>query len=87
MSPNAQTRHMRKTAGAAVVRRKKVAASKLNALIQLLKRPKRSSLATLCKATNWQSHSVRATLSRLRARELPVVRLKDEGGVSRYRIS
>ena len=67
-------------------RRKSVPRSKIGTLIQRLKRPKGASIATLCTATNWQAHSVRAALSRLKERGHTVVRMPSEGRVTRYRI-
>ena len=67
-------------------RRKSVPQSKIDRLIQRLKRPKGASIATLCTATNWQAHSVRAALSRLKERGHTVVRVHSEGRVTRYRI-
>lgn len=66
--------------------RKPASRSKIDTLIQCLKRPQGASIATLCKATHWQSHSVRSALSRMHTRGHKVVRLLDKGRVTRYRI-
>lgn len=39
------------------------AASKLETVVALLRRPKGTTIAELCKTTGWQSHSVRGALS------------------------
>ena len=60
--------------------------TKIDILIKCLKGPKGASIAALCKATNWQSHSVRAALSRMHERGHKVVRAHDDGRITRYRI-
>ena len=77
-----KTRH-----GTLKTERKPASRSKVDTLVQCLKRPKGVSIATLCNATNWQSHSVRAALSRMQERGHTVVRIHDEGRVTRYRIT
>ena len=66
--------------------RKPSSRSKVEILIQCLQHPKGASIAALCKATNWQSHSVRSALSRMRMRGNKVVRIHNDGRVARYRI-
>jgi outer membrane biosynthesis protein TonB len=68
-------------------RHKSTPRTKVDTLIQCLKRPKGASIAALCKATNWQPHSVRSALSRMQARGHNIVRLQDSGRVTRYRIA
>ncbi len=52
----------------------------------LLERPDGASIAELTRATKWQAHSVRAALTGLRKAGTDVVRTKDDGGTTRYRI-
>ena len=61
--------------------------TKIDTLIRCLKRSKGDSISALCKATNWQSHSVRSALSRMRRRGHSVVRIEGEGRVTRYHIA
>jgi len=60
--------------------------NKIDTLIQYLKRHNGASIAVLCKATNWQPHSIRSALSRLHIRGYKVSRIQGEGCVTRYRI-
>lgn len=69
------------------VQRKSVSRTKVDTLIRCLQRPTGASLATLCKATQWQPHSIRSALSRLNARGYRVVRLQAKGRVTRYRLA
>ncbi len=66
---------------------KSASRTKIDTLIQHLKRPKGASILALCKATNWQSHSVRSALSRMHERGHKVVRTQDQGRVARYHIA
>jgi hypothetical protein len=52
----------------------------------LVERPDGASIAELTKATNWQAHSVRAALTGLRKAGTDVVRTKDDGGTTCYRV-
>ena len=55
---------------------------------KLLRRPKGASIAQLQTATQWQAHSLRAALSRLRTAGHAVERLpRQKGGAARYRIA
>ena len=56
--------------------------------IDLLSRPKGSSVPELTKATGWQVHSVRGVLSRIRRSEpgIALTSNKPSGGVRRYRM-
>ena len=55
-------------------------------LLALLERNEGASVAELAEGTGWQPHSVRAALSRLRQRGVPVERLGHPGRTCRYRI-
>jgi DNA-binding IclR family transcriptional regulator len=59
---------------------------KLETILELLKRPEGAQLAELEKATGWQPHSVRAALTGLRKRDVPILREKQDG-VTRYRVA
>jgi len=62
--------------------------SKTATIQKLLRRPKGASLAQLQAATQWQTHSLRAALTRLRKAGLAVERLPvAKGGTTRYRIA
>lgn len=57
------------------------------AIIQgLVERPNGASIVELTKATKWQAHSVRAALTGIRKSGTDVVRTKDDGGTTRYRV-
>ena len=62
--------------------------TKIAKLQILLERPSGARLDALCKATGWQTHSVRATLSGLRKAGHVIERTpgKSNAGVSVYRI-
>jgi hypothetical protein len=61
--------------------------SKLGILAALLHTPEGASLAALCKATGWQSHSVRGAMAGALRRKGHVVNSSKAGdGVRRYRI-
>jgi hypothetical protein len=47
-------------------------------LIRYLQRPRGVTLAALCRATDWKSHSVRAALSRIPARGHTVIRIQEK---------
>ena len=66
-------------------RRKPAPRSKVEILIQCLQRSDGASIAVLCKATNWQSH-VRSALSRMGTRGYKVIRIHNDGRVTRYRV-
>ena len=62
--------------------------SKTAEIRKLLKRPKGASISQLQAATQWQAHSIRAALTRLRQSGVPLERLPTgKAGGSRYRIS
>ena len=61
--------------------------SKIEVLILHLQRPRGVTLAALCKATDWKSHSVRAALSRMPARGHRVIRIQENNRLTRYRIT
>jgi len=67
--------------------RKPAARTKVDTLLRCLKRPKGASIAVLCNATNWQPHSVRSAVSRMHARGHNIVRIRDNGRVTRCRIA
>jgi hypothetical protein len=52
----------------------------------LLGRAEGASIAELMKATGWQAHSVRATLTGVRKTGQEVARSKDDAGTTRYRL-
>lgn len=54
---------------------------------EMLERPKGASLEEICKATCWQSHTVRAALSGLRKAGFVIDREKNAAGLSVYRIT
>ena len=55
---------------------------------KLLRRPKGASITQLQTATQWQIHSLRAALSRLRTAGHAVERLpRQKGAAARYRIA
>jgi Tfp pilus assembly protein PilX len=62
--------------------------SKTATIQRLLRRPKGASLTQLQTATQWQPHSLRAALSRLRKTGYAVERLPaHKSGGARYRIA
>ena len=64
-------------------------ATKTDKILNLLRRQKGATIADLCKATDWQAHSVRGFLSgTVRKRmELDLVVEKDANGLRRYRLA
>ena len=54
-------------------------------LIALLERQAGATIAQMCAKTGWQAHSVRAALTGLRKRGIPVTRTSNESGPSIYR--
>lgn len=70
----------RKTTGS------KRAVSKLDTIENMLRRPKGVSIDDLTKVTGWQAHSVRAALTRLRKKDIVIVREVVRGN-SRYQIA
>jgi hypothetical protein len=69
-------------ATAAPVRRSKKAS-----LLALLERPDGAAISDLIEATGWQVHSVRAALTGFRKDGKELIRAKDEGGITRYRVA
>ncbi|MES2908972.1 MAG: DUF3489 domain-containing protein [Pseudomonadota bacterium] len=61
----------------------KLAGTKSEALLKLLRRPKGASMAEMEKATGWQAHSVRAALTGLRKKSISLTR-ETTSGASRY---
>ena len=62
-------------------------ASKLATLITQLQAPEGATLASLCEATGWQSHSVRGALAgALKRKGYEVTSSRPEDGPRRYRI-
>ena len=55
-------------------------------LIDLLKRKKGATIETIVATLDWQPHTVRAALTRLRQQGLAIERIRHDG-VSRYRIA
>jgi len=60
--------------------------SKLDAILKLLRQPGGSTLDRMVKTTGWQSHAVRAALSRLRQRGFQIERQSTDGKPSRYHL-
>jgi hypothetical protein len=61
--------------------------TKLSQIRTMLVSPSGASLATLCKATGWQSHSVRAALTGLRKAGNSIEKGKAGDGTTLYRIT
>ena len=61
--------------------------SKKAAIVALLERPNGAAISDLTKATGWQQHSVRAALTGLRKEGKELVRSKDAGGATYYRLA
>jgi Protein of unknown function (DUF3489) len=61
--------------------------SKKAAILALLQQPDGAAIGDLTAATGWQVHSVRAALTGLRKEGKELVRAKDEGGVTHYRLA
>lgn len=61
--------------------------SKKASLLALLERPDGAAISDLIEATGWQVHSVRAALTGFRKDGKELIRAKDEGGVTRYRVA
>ncbi len=67
---------------------KPVATGKIGLMVGLLKKPKGTSLAELCAATGWQSHSVRGALSGTIKKKLGLPLLSEKTDKGRiYRIA
>lgn len=60
--------------------------SKLDQVVALLSRPQGASLAEVCTATGWQTHSVRGALAGSLKRKGHVVTSDKVDGVRRYRV-
>jgi len=58
-----------------------------NSLLALLERPDGAAISDLIEATGWQVHSVRAALTGFRKDGKELIRAKDEGGITRYRVA
>ncbi len=61
--------------------------TKAGAILSQLARPNGASIAHLRKATGWQAHSIRATLTGLRKQGHDVLRDKNAKGVTMYRVA
>jgi hypothetical protein len=61
--------------------------SKKSAILALLQRPQGAAIGDLTDATGWQTHSVRAALTGLRKEGKELARIKNEGGVTHYRLA
>ncbi len=61
--------------------------TKAGAILSQLARPNGASIAHLRKATGWQAHSIRATLTGLRKQGHDVRRSKNAKGVTMYRVA
>ena len=91
-------RKVRKPAEVRVLRTKRIAPapnssvaparpSKKAVVIALLERPDGAAISDLIGVTGWQAHSVRAALTGLRKEGKDLVRDKDAGGVTHYRLA
>ncbi len=67
--------------------REGVRQTKAGAILGHLMRPNGATVARLQKATGWQPHSIRATLTGLRKRGHAVLRGKNAKGVTTYCIA
>ncbi len=61
--------------------------TKAGAILGQLRRPSGATVARLQKATGWQPHSIRATLTGLRKQGHDVRRGKNAKGVTTYRVA
>jgi len=61
--------------------------SKKATILNLLQRPDGAAIGDLTAATGWQVHSVRAALTGLGKEGKELVRIKDGGGVTHYRLA
>jgi predicted ArsR family transcriptional regulator len=61
--------------------------SKKASILALLQRPQGAAIGDLTEATGWQTHSVRAALTGLRKEGKELARVKDEGGITHYRLA
>ncbi|TNE42023.1 MAG: DUF3489 domain-containing protein [Alphaproteobacteria bacterium] len=68
-------------------KRIKVPVRKQDIILKLLKRSKGVRMQDLQKATGWKAHSIRAALTGLRRKGVPVERQKGKDGVSRYSLA
>jgi hypothetical protein len=76
-----------KTGGEASVPAAPARSSKKATILALLQRPTGAAIGDLTEATGWQGHSVRAALTGLRKEGKELVRVKDAGGVTHYRLA
>src|SRR5258707_5323294 len=76
-----------KTGGEASVPAAPARPSKKATILALLQRPTGAAIGDLTEATGWQGHSVRAALTGLRKEGKELVRGKDQGGVTHYRLA
>jgi len=75
----------RDAAGDADIANAPRAGTKLARLAALISTGDGATIHDLIAALNWQAHTIRAALTRLRQRGLTIERRADEDGVSRYR--
>ena len=61
--------------------------SKKASILALLRRPQGAAISDLTEATGWQTHSVRAALTGLRKEGKELAQVKNEGGVTHYRLA
>ena len=61
--------------------------TKLDRIRDMLAAKRGASLPQLCKATGWQTHSVRAALTGLRKKGYVIERTRAEDGTTSYRIT
>lgn len=60
--------------------------SKINQVLALLSRPEGSTLAELCTATGWQTHSVRGAMAGSLKRKGHIITSDKVDGIRRYRV-
>jgi predicted transcriptional regulator len=60
--------------------------TKLHGILKQLQAPRGTTLDRMVKATSWQAHTVRASLTRLRQQGYAIERTQENGKSSRYRL-
>lgn len=83
---NSSNRKPRKASGAAPLKTASAAPSKLQKIVDLLKRKDGAPLTELCAATGWQAHSVRGAIAGALKKKGHSITSEKIDGVRRYRI-
>ena len=60
--------------------------TKIYGILKQLQAPRGTTLDRMVKATGWQAHTVRASLTRLRQRGYAIERTQENGKPSRYHL-